>query len=57
MLGLKHHCPVCGMDVEKETGPKRFGKYFCSEEHARQYAERRTEEISSRDDEWGRGCC
>jgi hypothetical protein len=47
------------MDMDKNTTIKRFGKYFCSEEHANQYAEikmveerRRAEE--SRD---GFGCC
>ena len=30
MLWLKHHCPICGIDIEKESGIKRFGKYFCS---------------------------
>jgi YHS domain-containing protein len=60
MLGLlQKHCPICGMDMDKNTTIKRFGKYFCSEEHANQYAEikmveerRRAEE--SRD---GFGCC
>jgi hypothetical protein len=27
------------MDVDKSTALKRFGKYFCSEDHASQYAE------------------
>jgi hypothetical protein len=27
------------MDVDKNTAIKRFGKYFCSDEHASQYAE------------------
>lgn len=44
MLRLKHQCPICGIDVEKESAIKRFGKYFCSEEHALQYIERRTRE-------------
>ena len=44
MLWLKHHCPICGIDVEKDSAIKRFGKYFCSEEHALQYTERKTRE-------------
>lgn len=62
MLGLlQKHCPVCGMDIDKNAGIKRFGKYFCSEEHASQYAEiRRTQEMKERDDSrrgHGGGCC
>ena len=54
MLGLKHHCPVCVIDVQKEIGIKRFGKYFCSDEHAQQYRSRNEEENSN-----GKsgGCC
>ena len=44
MLGLKHHCPICGIEVEKETEVKRFGKHFCSNEHAQQYTERKLKE-------------
>ena len=63
MFGLTKHCPVCGMDVMKETAIKRFGKYLCSDEHAKQYADRVTEEEkrmseerrSSRDRRGG--CC
>ena len=32
------YCPVCRVDVNKSTDMKRFGKYFCSEDHAQQYA-------------------
>ena len=60
---FEKHCPVCGMDVKKETAIKRFGKYLCSDEHAKQYADRVTEEEkrvaeerrNSRDR--GGGCC
>lgn len=60
MLGLlQKHCPVCGMDVDKNIGSKRFGKYFCSEDHADQYAKMRV--ARDRDDERrnsrGGGCC
>jgi YHS domain-containing protein len=44
MLGLlQKHCPVCGMDVDKRTAAKRFGKYFCSEKHVDQYAQMKIE--------------
>jgi len=44
MFGLTKQCPVCGIDVKKETGIKRFGKYICSDEHAKQYVEKKMEE-------------
>ncbi|NHI04499.1 hypothetical protein DYY67_2071 [Candidatus Nitrosotalea sp. TS] len=56
MFGSQKHCHVCGMDVKKETGIKRFGKYFCSNEDAQKYAEMqmaRSKEDSGR----GGGCC
>ncbi len=36
---FEKHCPVCGMDVKKEIGVKRFGKYFCSVDHGEKYAQ------------------
>lgn len=62
MLGLlQKHCPVCGMDVDKNTAMKRFGRYFCSEEHAGQYAEMKMRrDVERRDDNrdsGGGGCC
>ena len=62
MLGLlQKHCPVCGMDIDKNTASKRFGKYFCSEEHASQYAEmqaaREADDDRRRYSGGGGGCC
>lgn len=58
MLGLlQKHCPVCGMDVDKNTAIKRFGKYFCAEEHASQYAEMKMKRDMERRDMGGGGCC
>ena len=59
MLGLLHkHCPVCGMDVDRNTTLRRFGKYFCSEDHADQYAEMRIARGSEDDGRHpGGGCC
>ena len=31
------YCAKCGMKVDKKVAPQRFGKYFCSEEHAAAY--------------------
>ena len=60
MLGLlQKHCPTCGMDVDKNTAIKRFGKYFCSEEHAGQYSKMRLarESDDERRSSGGGGCC
>ena len=63
MFGLTKHCPVCGIDVKKETAFKRFGEYLCSDEHATKYVERRTEEEKRMSEERrdsrdrGGGCC
>lgn len=38
VFGLgKKHCYTCGMEV-KGSQYEKFGKYFCSEEHAHQYS-------------------
>lgn len=63
MFGFSKHCQVCGVDVKKETGIKRFGKYLCSEEHAEQFAakvreeERQNEERRRQMHDRGGGCC
>ena len=63
MLGFATYCPTCGIDVEKEKGIKRFGKYFCSEQHAADYTkmrmmnEEREEEDYSRSRRGFGGCC
>ncbi len=58
MLGLlQKHCPVCWMDVDKTTAIKRFGKYFCAEEHASQYAEVKMKGDMEKRDSGGGGCC
>lgn len=41
---FEKHCQICGIDVKKEVSPKRFGKYFCSEEHAEKYVKLRMEQ-------------
>ena len=53
---LQKHCPVCGMDVDKRTATKRFGKYFCSEKHADQYAQMKMEREADKGSRGG-GCC
>jgi len=56
MFGFTKHCKICGIDLEKNHGIKRFGKLFCTDEHANQYVKLKQEqqkEYSSR----RRGCC
>jgi YHS domain-containing protein len=31
------HCPICGIDVNKEMSIKRYGKYFCSKDHVQDF--------------------
>ncbi|MEM3159445.1 MAG: hypothetical protein QXJ74_01545 [Nitrososphaera sp.] len=58
MLGLfQKHCPVCGMDVDRESAVKRFGRYFCSEEHGKQYAEMKMSRDAGRKEDSGHGGC
>ncbi len=30
-------CSICGMKEEKDSGVKKDGKWFCSQDHADQY--------------------
>ncbi|TBR08554.1 MAG: hypothetical protein EPO62_06650 [Candidatus Nitrosotenuis sp.] len=59
---FEKHCLICGIDVDK-TAPKRFGKYFCSEDHAQQYVTKREEQERAMAEEErknprrGGGCC
>jgi uncharacterized protein len=46
MFGFSKHCPICGMDVKKETDVKRFGKHFCSNSCAEKYLQRKSKEKS-----------
>ena len=53
---FEKHCQICGMDVKKETAIKRFGKYFCNEDHAQKYSDAQMTR-SKEDHERGGGCC
>lgn len=57
MFGFKNHCPVCGIDVEKEIGIKRFGKYFCSDSHAEVFSKKKIEKEAEESSRGGGGCC
>jgi len=47
------------MDVKKESAIKRFGKYFCNEQHAGDFLQMKKEEEERRAKEPSRGggCC
>ncbi len=56
---FEKHCEICGIEVKKDTANKRFGKYFCNNDHAEQYVAKREEEEQRRAKEPRRsgGCC
>ncbi len=39
------YCEVCGIDVAPNTNLKRFGKFFCSDEHMQQYVRAKQNEL------------
>lgn len=52
------HCEKCGKEVDKNTAPQRFGKYFCSEEHAEEYVRNREDQKKQEPKQKsGGGCC
>jgi YHS domain-containing protein len=58
MMGwFDKYCEKCGMIVDKNTAPQRFGKYFCSEEHAREYAKEMEEKRSHAPHQGSHGGC
>ncbi|MCP6726658.1 MAG: hypothetical protein KJI69_01280 [Patescibacteria group bacterium] len=47
VFGLfEKHCPVCGMEVNKEDAILRFDKYLCSEECAEGWRKKLAQEES-----------
>lgn len=57
IFGFKKHCPICGIDVEKEIVIKRYGKYFCSDNHAEVYSEKKMEKQAKESSKRVGGCC
>jgi len=41
---FEKHCQICRIEVDKKTASKRFGKYFCSDDHTQQYLKKREEQ-------------
>ena len=61
MFGFgKKYCYTCGMGVNRNQY-QRFGKSFCSEEHAQQYTEQmqkaRQEQLAQSVNAKHGGCC
>jgi len=61
---FEKHCQICGIEVDKKTASKRFGKYFCSEDHSLQYLKKKEEQERAWAEEEkkhprrsGGGCC
>lgn len=56
---FEKHCQICGIEVKKETTLKRFGKFFCSDEHVEKYTQMKAEreERESKEPTRGGGCC
>lgn len=46
-LSNQSYCEVCGIDLDPTSSAilKRFGKYFCSEEHMNQFVNARVKSI------------
>lgn len=53
-LFLKH-CPVCGIDVDKEVSIKRYGKYFCSRDHVQDFVKTMEEKENRNGYRYGSG--
>ncbi|MDP3991286.1 MAG: hypothetical protein Q8P63_03270 [Candidatus Nealsonbacteria bacterium] len=52
------HCEKCGEKVDKNTAPQRFGKHFCSKEHAEEYVNDREAQMKQAPKQKsGGGCC
>jgi len=52
------YCEVCGVKVGKGQEFIRFGKHFCSEEHASKYAnEMEQKRLAAPREDSGGGCC
>lgn len=53
----KTSCHKCGREIEKKSAEKRFGKFFCNEKEAEEFAsqeEKRRAEPRRRE---SNGCC
>ena len=52
------YCETCGIQVDKKVAPLRFGRYFCSDEHAEKYA-KEVEEMRKNipEQKSSGGCC
>lgn len=68
---VESYCEVCGIAVRRDTDLKRFGKFFCSNEHIETYVKAKQIELGLGEEEqqehhergrerrrwFGGGCC
>ena len=54
---FEKHCPMCGIEVKKDTAIRRFGKYLCSEQHAQEFAAREQQKQNEESHRERRGGC
>ena len=52
---FKKHCPICGMQVDKDKAIVRFSKHFCSDKCAEEYREKLA--VAEKKAAKGGGCC
>lgn len=57
MFGFTKHCKICGIDLEKNHEVKRFGKSFCTDEHANQYVKLKQQQQKDESTKRRGGCC
>lgn len=57
MFGFTKHCKICGIDLQEDSVIKRFGKSFCSDEHANQYVELKQQQQKDESSRRRGGCC
>lgn len=57
MFGFTKHCKICGIDLQEDSVIKRFGKSFCSDEHANQYVELKQQQQKDESSRKRGGCC
>lgn len=42
---VEQYCELCGIDVRQDTELKRFGKFFCSNEHIEEFVKAKQREL------------
>lgn len=53
----KTDCFKCGREIEKKSGEKRFGKYFCNNEEAEDFVKQVEKQKAEMPEQKSRGGC